>query len=228
MKPVTIPRVKVCCITSITEAEIAIRCGASALGLVSAMPSGPGVIDEALITEIVMITPPAVATFLLTSNQNSDSIIDQVRRCRTNTVQIVDRVDIGVYSRLRSALPNIKIVQVIHVSNEDSVIETVKVAPLVDAVLLDSGNQSLFVKELGGTGRIHDWTISRQIRQRISKPLFLAGGLKLENVRQAIQQVQPYAIDVCSGVRTDGRLDEKKLRQFINMVNMASAAAINL
>jgi phosphoribosylanthranilate isomerase len=204
-------RVKICCISSVAEAHMAIRYGASALGLVSRMPSGPGVIDEALIAEIAAIVPPPVATFLLTSSQNVDEIVAQQRRCRTNTIQLCDRVEPGGHQALRAALPGVKIVQVVHVTGEESVEEAVAASASVDAVLLDSGNQALAVKELGGTGRVHDWSLSRRIRDAIQVPLFLAGGLKADNVAPAVARVAPFGIDVCSGVRTDGRLDERKL-----------------
>lgn len=215
------PRIKICCISSIEEAELAIRYGASALGLVSAMPSGPGVIDEDLITEIAAKVPPPIATFLLTSKQDVDSIIEQHRRLRTNTIQIVDRLERGSYADLRAALPGISLVQVVHVNGEQSVEEAVTVSPHVDAILLDSGNQTLSVKELGGTGRTHDWTISRKIRDAARVPIFLAGGLKAENVADAIRAVQPFGLDLCSGVRTDGKLDEGKLARFFEVTASA-------
>ncbi|HNG31487.1 MAG TPA: phosphoribosylanthranilate isomerase [Blastocatellia bacterium] len=208
------PRIKICCIGSVAEAELAIRYGASALGLVSAMPSGPGVIGEELIAEIAARVPPPIATFLLTSRQDAEAIIAQHSRLRTNTIQIVDRLERGTYADLRRALPGIALVQVIHVTGEDSIAEAQSLAPQVDALLLDSGNQALAVKELGGTGRTHDWTISRRIRDSVNKPIFLAGGLKPENVAEAIRDVEPFGLDLCSGVRTDGRLDEVRLAAF--------------
>jgi phosphoribosylanthranilate isomerase len=212
------PRIKICCISSLAEAELAIRYGASALGLVSAMPSGPGVIDEGLIAEISAHTPPPIATFLLTCQQDADAIIEQHRRLRTNTLQIVDRLQRGTYADLRAALPGIRLVQVIHVTGPESVSEAQTIAPQVDALLLDSGNQTLAVKELGGTGRTHDWTISRRIRESINKPIFLAGGLKADNVAEAIREVEPFGLDLCSGVRTNGKLDEAKLARFFECV----------
>ena len=216
------PRVKICCIASVEEARTAIQYGASALGLVSEMPSGPGVIPEDLIACIAAAIPPAISSFLLTSKQDSRSIIAQHRRCGTSTIQIVDRLASGTYQDLREALPGIKLVQVIHVMGEESVEEARAVAPYVDAILLDSGNQSLAVKELGGTGRAHDWRISRKIRESIVQPLFLAGGLKAGNVAEAIEAVQPFGIDVCSGVRTEGKLDEKKLSALFDQVRAVS------
>lgn len=214
MQATLIPRVKICCISSLAEAQLAIAHGAAALGLVSHMPSGPGVISEETITEIAARVPPGVATFLLTSKQDVDSIIAQQRRCGTNTIQICDHLLTGTHQDLRAALPGIKIVQVIHVTGEESLREAEAVAPFVDAILLDSGNQKLAVKELGGTGRTHDWRLSREIRARVRVPIFLAGGLKPENVAAAIAHVAPFGLDICSGVRTHGRLDETKLEQF--------------
>ena len=209
------PRIKICCISSVDEAALAVSCGASALGLVSAMPSGPGVIDEDHIAEIIRTVPPSIGTFLLTARQDADAIIDQQLRCRPNTVQLVDHVPEAELVRLRRALPGIALVQVIHVTGEESIDEARTAAPHVDAILLDSGNQKLAVKELGGTGRTHDWGISRRIRETCGRPLFLAGGLRAENVREAIDQVRPFGLDICSGVRQNGKLDALRLRAFV-------------
>jgi phosphoribosylanthranilate isomerase len=215
------PRVKICCISSYEEATLAIEHGAAALGLVSAMPSGPGVISEEQIAEIAAQVPPPIATFLLTSRQDTKGIMEQQRRCRTNAIQIVDRLAQGSYDDLRMALPGISIVQVVHVVGEESVEEAARVAERVDAVLLDSGNPALATKELGGTGRRHDWTLSRKIREQIEIPVFLAGGLKPDNVRQAVEEVGAFALDICTGVRTDGRLDPQKLRALFANLNSA-------
>ncbi|MGA7818229.1 MAG: phosphoribosylanthranilate isomerase [Candidatus Sulfotelmatobacter sp.] len=206
------PRVKICCISNADEARMAIDHGAAALGLVSAMPSGPGVISEEQIAEIAATVPPPIATFLLTALQDVESVIAQQRRCRTNTLQLVDRLIQGSYEDLRRELPGISIVQVIHVTGEESIEEAVAVAAHVDAILLDSGNPKLAIKELGGTGRKHNWNLSRQIRERIEIPLFLAGGVRAENVREAVQEVGPFGIDICTGVRREGKLDAEELR----------------
>ncbi len=212
------PRVKICCIGSREEARLAVKHGASALGLVSDMPSGPGVIPDDLIREIAAVVPPAVSSFLLTCKQDAASIIEQQRKARVNTLQICDRLETASYHYLRDALPGISIVQVVHVTGPESVDEAVEVAPHVDAILLDSGNQSLAVKELGGTGRTHDWTLSRRIRESVSVPIFLAGGLKPANIAEAISRVEPFGVDVCSGVRTEGKLDEVKLAEFFRNI----------
>jgi phosphoribosylanthranilate isomerase len=209
-----IPRIKICCISSIDEAKTAIESGASAIGLVGKMPSGPGPIPDELIKQIALSVPPPVGTFLLTSETIVDNIIKHHKRTLTNTIQIVDLLSSGTYSQLRAALPSIKIVQVIHILDEKSVDLAIKLSENVDALLLDSGNPNLKIKELGGTGRVHNWNLSRQIRDFAKCPIFLAGGLKPENVRQAIDEVQPFAIDVCSGVRSNGLLDKQKLKFF--------------
>lgn len=218
------PRVKICCISSKEEAALAVKYGASALGLVSQMPSGPGVISLEEIAEIVPTVPPPIATFLLTSKHTIDEIRKQHEIVRTNTIQICDHF-LDSYSELRKALPNVKLVQVIHITGEESIEESVKAAENVDAILLDSGNQKLDIKELGGTGRTHDWTISKKIVDSVKVPVFLAGGLKPENVRDAIDSVEPFGLDLCSSVRTDGKLDESKLSQFFAAVfNQRSGA----
>jgi len=214
---------KICCISSVKEAELAVRHGASAIGLVSEMPSGPGIISESRIQAIAATVPPPVATVLLTSRISPADIIAQQKRCRVNTLQICDRVDHGAYAELREALPGVALIQVVHVTGEESLAEALEVGPRVDALLLDSGNPSSPVKELGGTGRIHDWTLSAKIVARSPVPVFLAGGLNPANVLEAIEKIRPFGVDVCSGVRTEGTLDEGKLKSFLSQVCAADS-----
>lgn len=178
------------------------------------MPSGPGVIADELAREIAARVPPAVASVLLTSRQSAAAIVEQQRYVRANTLQLVDRPARGTYRDLRDALPGVALIQVVHVCGAESIEEAAGVAPEVDAVLLDSGNQRLAVKELGGTGRTHDWRISRRIVEQLTRPVFLAGGLTPENVRAAADEAGPFGVDVCGGVRSAGRLDERKLAAF--------------
>lgn len=213
-----IPRVKICCISSIEEAKMAIDYGASALGLVGHMPSGPGVIKDELIYQIANAVPPPISTFLLTSETKSQDIITHYKKAQTTTIQIVDELEERNYQMLRDELPNVKLVQVIHVIDENSVKEAIEISKYVDAILLDSGNPNQSVKELGGTGRTHNWELSREIRQSIPIPLFLAGGLNKDNVKKAIETVQPFGLDLCSSVRTDGKLDQQKLKDFFNAI----------
>ena len=171
-----------------------------------------------MIFEIAQFVPTLIDTFLLTSETNPDEIIKHQQRVKTNTLQIVDKLASGTYADIRTALPNIKLVQVIHVIDEKSVAEAIKISEEVDYLLLDSGNPNAKIKELGGTGRVHNWEISRVIRKAINIPIFLAGGLNPENVKQAIEKVQPFGLDLCTGVRTKDKLDVVKLEKFFNSI----------
>ncbi len=189
--------------------------GAAALGLVSQMPSGPGVIDDDLIAEIAASVAPPMRTFLLTARQDAEAIAEQHRHARTTTLQLVDHVTSTELKRLRRLLPAVGLVQVIHVRDESSIAEAMEAAQWVDEILLDSGNPALQLKELGGTGRVHDWMLSRRIRDAVAVPVLLAGGLRPDNAAQAIATVSPAGLDVCSGLRTGGMLDALKLRAFM-------------
>jgi phosphoribosylanthranilate isomerase len=211
-------RVKICCIASEEEARTAVACGASAVGLVAAMPSGPGPIPDDLILRIAASVPPPVATFLLTRETSAAAIIAHQRRTLTSVLQLVDEPERGAGAAIKKALPAVKIVQVIHVRGENAIDEALRAAEQADALLLDSGNPALAVKELGGTGRTHDWRLSRKIVEQSPVPVFLAGGLNAANVAEAIDRVRPFAVDVCSGVRSNGNLDPKKLDAFFEAV----------
>ena len=208
------PRIKICCINAIAEAKLAISFGAAAVGLVGKMPSGPGPIEDELIASIIKTIPPPIGSFLLTSETKAEDIVAHQRRVRSNTIQIVDALTERNYTLIREHLPSIKLVQVVHVIDESSVDEAIELSAEADALLLDSGNPKLAVKELGGTGRVHNWQLSKKIVEQSKVPVFLAGGLNATNVAEAIETVQPFGIDVCSGVRTNGDLDATKLEAF--------------
>ncbi len=209
-------RIKICCISSKEEAKLAIRFGANAIGLVGPMPSGHGPIEIPLIREIAMHVPPGVSSFLLTSETTAEGIIDIYNKTHTQVLQLVDTVEnMEVYTRVREAIPHVRLVQVIHVTGPESLAEALTIAPHVDGLLLDSGNPKLTIKELGGTGRVHDWSVSRAIVEQSGVPVFLAGGLKPENVREAIEKVHPFGVDVCSGLRIGGRLNAGLVKRFV-------------
>jgi len=207
-------RVKICCIKSIEEAGMAISLGASAVGLVAKMPSGPGPIADETIREIAKKVPPPIASFLLTSETDPTEIINHHLRTFTNTIQIVDEINENVLVQIKEALPAIRLVPVVHVLDEDSIEYALRMAQHADALLLDSGNPALATKVLGGTGRVHDWSLSRRIVEQCQIPVFLAGGLNPENVREAVDKVDPFGVDICSGVRINGDLDMARLEKF--------------
>ncbi|HOX25058.1 MAG TPA: phosphoribosylanthranilate isomerase [Candidatus Krumholzibacteria bacterium] len=208
-------RIKICCIQSLAEAQAAAAAGADAIGLVSTMPSGPGPIGDRLIATIAAGAPAGLRRFLLTARTTAVAIADHVRACGVDTVQLVDRVPAGELQRLREFLPRTRLVQVIHVRGDESLAEAATAAPLVDELLLDSGAPDAERKTLGGTGRIHDWTLSRRLVADSPVPVWLAGGLRPDNVGAAVATVRPYGVDVCSGLRPDGRwLDRDLLAAF--------------
>ena len=211
-------KVKICCISSIEEARLAVAYGAAAIGLVGRMPSGPGIITDELIHAIAKTVPPPIQTFLLTSETTTDNIIEHHKKVNTTTIQIVDALSGREYHKIREAIPNVQLVQVIHVLDEGSIKEAIEISEFVDAILLDSGNPNLPTKVLGGTGKTHNWDLSKKIREEISLPVFLAGGINKDNIKKAIEHVQPYGIDLCSSVRTNGQLDESKLEELFKAI----------
>lgn len=210
--------IKICCVSSVQEANLAIKYGASALGLVGNMPSGPGIISDSLIAEIACEVPKHIQTFLLTSETKVEDILKHYSKVNTTTIQIVDALTEGTHQQLKNELPTVKIVQVLHILNESSIEEALQISKNVDVILLDSGNPNLKTKELGGTGRVHNWEISKKIVENVNVPVFLAGGINPLNATEAIEKVQPYGLDLCSGVRTNGKLDETKLKAFFEAI----------
>jgi phosphoribosylanthranilate isomerase len=206
-------KVKICCISSIEEASLAIAQGAAAIGLVGRMPSGPGIITDELIHSIAKTVLPPIDSFLLTSETTAEAIIEHHNKVNTTTIQMVDALSGREYHKIREAIPHVKLVQVIHVLDEKAVQEAIEISEWVDAILLDSGNPNLSTKVLGGTGKTHNWDLSKKIRENISIPSYLAGGINKDNIRKAIDHVQPFGIDLCSSVRTNGQLDEHKLEE---------------
>ena len=211
-------KVKICCISSIEEAKLAIGHGAAAIGLVGRMPSGPGIITDELIHSIAKTVLPPIHSFLLTSETTAEAIIEHHNKVNTTTIQIVDALSGREYHKIREAIPNVQLVQVIHVLDEGSIKEAIEISEFVDAILLDSGNPNLPTKVLGGTGKTHNWDLSKKIREKISLPIFLAGGINKDNIKKAIEHVQPYGIDLCSSVRTNGQLDESKLEELFKAI----------
>lgn len=217
-------RIKICCIRSEHEALLAIRGGAHALGLVGEMPSGPNMLSDALIRKIVDSVPPTYTTVLLSSRTDPDSIVEHQKATRANALQLVGQVSPGTLRAVKAGLPGISLFKVIHVEDERSIALALSFSDVADALLLDTGSPNALAPELGGTGRTHDWRISREIVRSCPKPVFLAGGLDSRNVEEAIQTVRPFGIDVCSGLRPEGTLDERALQDFVARARSASQA----
>lgn len=168
-----------------------------------------------------MRTP--IATFLLTAETTADTISAHIRATRPTTVQVVSHIDPAQSARLAELEPYVRRVQVIHVEDNSALDLIPLYTPYVHAFLLDSGRPNATIAELGGTGRPHDWAISAAFVKASSRPVFLAGGLTHENVGVAMRQVRPFGLDLCSGVRTEGRLDPEKLAAFVRAVEREDA-----
>lgn len=197
---------------------MAIEAGADALGLVAAMPSGPGPISDNAIAEIAAVVPPPISTFMLTAEKTAEAISSHVLATRPTTVQIVSHIEETEAAMLADLQSHVRRVQVVHVEDQSALDLIPVYSPYVHAFLLDSGRPNAAVPELGGTGRRHDWSISRAFVAASPLPVFLAGGLTPENVQLAIREVDPFGVDLCSGVRTNDRLDPAKLRAFVTAV----------
>ena len=217
-------RVKICCIRSNEEAQLAVKLGADAVGFVAQRPPSPRTIPDGEIAAIVLRVPPPVTTFLLTSERTADAISAHVRLTRPTTVQILPHLDIAESARLAELEPRIQRVQVIHVEGAEALNLIPLYAPYVHAFLLDSGKPNAAIPQYGGTGRKHDWDVSAEFVRVSPHPVFLAGGLSAENAANAILLVRPYALDLCTGVRTEGRLDPDKLESFMCAVRQADAS----
>ena len=204
---------------------MAIDAGADLIGLVGPMPSGPGPIDLDTAATIARSLPPGIGSVLLSSATDLDLLQAELRLVRPTVLQLVDAVEPELLEALRRQVGGTRLLQVLHVQDAAVVDEARELASLVDGFLLDSGRPDAAVKELGGTGRVHDWRLSRRVVAAVDRPVFLAGGLNPANVARAIAEVRPFGVDLCSGIRQqDGQLDRDLLQAFMQGVRGADAA----
>lgn len=209
--------IKICCISTEEEIELALAEGASVLGFVGESPPGRGRLSDQAIAELIPAVRGRVPAWLLTVHTDLPALVAQVERTRPDGLQICDRVPPELLAALRARFPSLELIQVVHVSGPAAIAHAAEVEPSVDALLLDSGTPQGQERKLGGTGETHDWSISRRIVQQSAVPVWLAGGLRPDNVARAISEVGPAGVDLCSGVRdSDYRLDSARLRSFIH------------
>ena len=208
-------RLKVCCIASIEEMRLAAALGADLIGLVARMPTGPGPIEDVVIRQIAAQTPVGVGRVLLTAQTEPVAIADHAFEAGCDVVQIVQTPSVSALERVRSLLPaTIRLMPVVHVQGEKALAESRALAGVADALLLDSGSPR--DRTFGGTGQVHDWSISAAIVRAVPVPVWLAGGLNPANIASAVQTVRPFGVDLCSGIRTHGRLDARLGRSFVD------------
>lgn len=215
-------RVKICCLASPAEARMAAEAGADLLGLVGPMPSGAGVVSPQTCRNVSRATPAWATPVLLTSSDTAEDILADIAFAEVRAVQLVRHVEPSVHRALKNAFPGLQILQVVHVEGP-SALDLIPRYPEADVFLLDSGCPS--AAELGGTGRTHDWSVSQAFVTASEAPVFLAGGLHAANVAGAIARVRPFGVDICSGVRTEDRLDPTKLSAFLAAVHSVEVAA---
>ncbi len=153
---------------------------------------------------------------------NPEALIAQHQDVPATAMQLVCEHPASTLEHLRLACPEVALVQVISVQNDLAIDQALAIDDIVNGLLLDSGQPDQVIPELGGTGRVHDWRISRAIVEACVSPVWLAGGLSAENVAGAIEQVRPHGVDVCSSVRIDDPLDPVKLRRLIRAVQQSA------
>lgn len=214
-------RLKICCIKSVAEAHLAAAAGADILGLVGPMPSGPGTITYAQARVIASDLPGAVEPWLLTSETTARALDAAAEETGVKQLQIVRHVDPAQLQTLRAKRPDLKLIQVIHVEGEGALEKIKAYEPHVDAFLLDSGKPGGAVETLGGTGDVHDWSISARFVAATDRPVMLAGGLNAANVQDAVSRVQPHGVDLCSSLRQEDALDPKLLQDFVQALRLA-------
>ncbi len=212
------PHIKICCISSVEEARLASGAGAHLLGLVGPMPSGPGVLTLDAARAIAAHDHRPARPILLTASDTAADIARDAATVGVSSVQVVRHIAVQEARTLGES--GLDYVQVIHVEGPDSVDLVDTYAEHCSAFLLDSGRPAAGF--LGGTGAVHDWSLSAGFVRRSPRPVWLAGGLTPENVGAAIETVRPDGLDICSGLRREGRLDAGLLRDYIVAIDRAT------
>ena len=229
-------RTKICGIRSPEEIELAALYGADAVGFITEVPvESPRKLDSDTAAYLVSKVPKSLSSVLVIMPDNSDTAVEMIEKIKPDIVQIHSRLPLLELEVIKenTDIPIIKTLSVpvkgetsgkktgneAPVSNLLEKVRLLEDADVVDSILLDTARP----EKPGGTGCVHDWTLSRWISEETRLPLILAGGLKPENVREAIKAVSPYAVDTASGVETSGKKDAMKIRNFIEEVRCASA-----
>jgi phosphoribosylanthranilate isomerase len=213
-------RVKICGNRSIDEILMAIQAGADAVGLiVGALHYTEDSLNPETANEILNRIPPFVNSVLVTHLLKAEDVLEVFQNVSTNTIQLQGNIEEREIRILKEMLINVKFIKTVHVQDERAIKIAESIAPLVDAIHLDSING----ERIGGTGITHDWSISRRIVSRVNKPVILAGGLSPKNIEEAIAAVSPFAVDANSGLEYEnGDKDPIKVRDFIRIAKRIS------
>lgn len=208
-------KVKICGIKRIEDALKAVEYGADAIGLlVGQAHASKDFIDKKKAKEIVDGIPPFISTVMVTHMVDVKLIIEFAKYIGVSTLQLHGDSTASHIKIIKKELVNVKIIKSIHVIDKSSIEKEKEYLGFADAILLDSINKA--TDQIGGTGLIHDWNISKEIVEKCPIPVILAGGLNSDNIEEAVDKVRPYGIDVNSGVKgKDGFKDYQKLKLFI-------------
>ncbi len=205
-------RVKICGITRKEDLAVAVDAGADAVGFLVGVPASPRNLTPERAETLLRHVPVFVDSVVVTAPQSIEGLAEICERLKPTAIQIHGKKSFDA-SEIRERTKGTRLIKTVYVTKDalnEAAIEELK---LFDAVLLDSFTKGQY----GGTGMVHDWTLSKQIREAVAPlPVILAGGLKPENVKEAVQTVQPYAVDVASGVELRPAIkDHEKVRAFV-------------
>ncbi len=205
-------RVKICGLTREEDLAVAVAAGADAVGFIVGVPSSPRNLTLEMAEMLLSQVPIFVDSVVVTAPKSIKQLVEVCEGLKPSAIQIHGKEPLDS-SEIREKIKDTRLIKTVYVT-EDALNETaIEDSKMFDALLLDSFSKGQY----GGTGKVHDWTLSRQIKEAVAPvPVILAGGLKPENVKEAILKVQPYAVDVASGVElSPGVKDHEKVRAFV-------------
>lgn len=206
--------VKICANKNINDAKMCIDAGADFLGiLVGQKHVSTDFIDKYTAKEMVNFSKRKIKTVLVTHLINSDEIIELSQFIGNDVIQLHSNIDESEVEKIVKALPNIKLIRLIHISQKGQICTNYKTMKNADYYHLDSFN--LETNQVGGTGLIHDWNIDRELIEKLNKPTFIAGGLTPKNVASAIKAAKPGGVDVNSGCKLNGIKNERLVKEFV-------------
>ena len=218
---IPVPRIKICGMKDRISVKMAVRCGADAVGFITEVPvDTPRKIGRETARDLVASTPPFVTSVMVCMPDDPGHALELITYVQPDAVQIHSSIEIEELKEIKEA-SRVKLIKTVHIDQDTDVENTLayisQLEHIVDAILLDTKVDG----KTGGTGTVHDWTISKNVIAGSPLPVILAGGLKPENVAEAVRIVRPYAVDTASGVETDGSKDGDKVQTFIQQVQGA-------
>jgi phosphoribosylanthranilate isomerase len=206
-------RVKICGLTREEDLAVAVAAGADAVGFLVGVPSSPRNLTLERVETLLGQVPVFIDSVVVTAPKSIEWLGEVCERLKPSVIQIHGKEQLDS-SEAHKKIRCTRLIKTVYVKEEALNEEIIEDLKTFDAVLLDSFSK----RQYGGTGKTHDWTLSKQIKEAVAPvPVVLAGGLKPENVKEAILAVEPYAVDVASGVETiPGVKDHRKVRAFVD------------